>query len=263
MKACSQGLRPLSEDTFASEHAKNENFRILLLEDRNAALDILHGGLKSAGYSLSAASSCEDLLWRYQAAQPELILLDPFLPGIDGISLLREIRNWTSALIFVISGRDDESDIISCFDAGADYYLTKPVAVGELLALIRAAARRATGGMRCEAFTAGDIRVDFDRREVFVGSEEIRLSATEYQLLRVLVRHAGRVRTHHQLIHEVWGRTHYQDAVHLLRVTVSNLRRKLAIDSGRVLPIITEPGVGYRLRADAAYPSSASFAQAG
>jgi two-component system KDP operon response regulator KdpE len=253
----------LSEVTFSCERAKNDNFRILLLGDQNQAPGILNVALKSAGYNLYAASAGEDTLWRYKAARPELILLDQPLHGEDGISLLRELRNWTSALIFVMSARSEESDIIACFDAGADYYLAKPVAVGELLALIRAASRRIFGGTRCEAFTAGDIRVDFDRRKVFAGSEEIRLSATEYDLLSVLVRHAGRVRTHYQLIHEVWGRTQYQDAVHLLRVTVSNLRRKLASDSGRDLPIVTEPGVGYRLRSDSAYPSSDSFAQAG
>jgi two-component system KDP operon response regulator KdpE len=245
----------VSEDTFAGDHVKNENFRILLLDDQNAALDILNSALRSAGYSLSAASPGEDALWK-QSARPELILVDPFLPGIDGKSLLRGLRNWTSALIFVVSARNEESDIIACFDAGADYYLAKPFTMGELLARVRAVSRRAFGGAQCDAFTTGDLRVDFERREVFVGSEEIRLSATEYQLLSVLIRHAGRVRTHYQLIHEVWGSTRYQDAVHLLRVTVSNLRRKLARDSGRVLPIGTEPGVGYRLRSDSACPSS-------
>ena len=261
MAACSLGPRPLSEDTFACDYAKNENFRILLLDDQNAALDIMNSALKSAGYSLYAASSGEDAMWRYQSAGPELILVDPFLPGIDGKNLLRGLRNWTSALIFVVSARNEESDIIDCFDAGADYYLTKPFMMGELLAQVRAVSRRAFGGMQREAFTAGDLRVDFDRREVFVGSEEIRLSATEYHLLSVLVRHAGRVRTHYQLIHEVWGSAQYGNAVHLLRVTVSNLRRKLANDSGCVLPIVTEPGVGYRLRSDSACP--VSLAQAG
>lgn len=262
MAAFSRGLKPLSNDTFACEHAKNERLRILLVEDEHSALDILSCALKSAGYSLYPACSGEDALRKYQSARPELILLDLFLPDMDGKNLLRQLRNWTSAPIFAMSARNEESEIIACFDAGADYYLAKPVAVGVLLARIRAALRRAFGGTQCEAFTAGDLKVDFDRREVFVGSEQIRLTATEYHLLNVLVRHAGRVRTHHQLIHEVWGSTQYQDAVHLLRVTVSNLRRKLASDSGHVLPIVTEPGVGYRLRSDSAYPSSGDFAQA-
>ena len=261
MAASFQGLRPVSKATFACEHAKNENFRILVVDDENSTLNILSLALKSAGYSIYSASSGEDALRKYQAARPELILFDLFLPDMDGKNLLRRLRNSTSALIFVMSARNEESEIIACFDAGADHYLPKPVAVGELLARIRAASWRAFGGTQCEVFAAGDFRVDFDRREVFVGSEEIRLSATEYHLLSVLVRHAGRVRTHYQLIHEVWGSAQYGDAVHLLRVTVSNLRRKLANDSGCVLPIVTEPGVGYRLRSDSAYP--VSFAQAG
>jgi two-component system KDP operon response regulator KdpE len=229
------------------------------VDDENSTVDILGRALKSAGYSLYPASSGEDALRRYQWARPELILLDLFLPDMDGKELLRRLRNWTSAPILVMSVRDEESEIIACLDAGADDYLTKPFGTGELLARIRAALRRAFDGPRSEAFTAGDLRVYFDRREVFVGSEQIRLTATEYHLLNVLVRHAGRVRTHYQLIHEVWGNTLYQDAVHLLRVTVSNLRRKLATDSGHVLPIVTEPGVGYRLRSDSYYTS---FAQA-
>jgi two-component system KDP operon response regulator KdpE len=137
--------------------------------------------------------------------------------------------------------------------------------MGELLARIRAALRRAFGGMQSEVFTSGDLRVDCTRREVFVGHEQVALTATEYQVLNVLVRHAGRVRTHHQLIHEVWGSTQYRDAVHLLRVTVSNLRRKLASESHCLLPIVTEPGVGYRLRSDLALAApavSAASAQA-
>jgi len=262
MAAFSRGLGHIGEDAFASEHAKNKRIRILLLDDQTTAFNILCGALKSAGYSLYPASSCDDAFRKYQSAEPELILLDPFVPGIDGKNLLRRLRNWTSALIFVMSARNEESEIIACFDAGADYYLTKPVAMGELLARIRAISRRTFAGSPRQAFMAGDLRVDFDRREVFVGSDRIRLSATEYDLLDVLVRHAGRVRTHRQLIHEVWGSTQYQDAVHLLRVTVSNLRRKLASDSGHVRPIVTEPGVGYRLRSESAHPAT-SFAQAG
>ena len=162
----------------------------------------------------------------------------------------------------VYKRQDQESEMIGCLEAGADDYLTKPVSSGQVVARVRAVLRRTFDDMRCEAFIAGHLRVEFDRREVFVAGGQIRLTATEYHLLVVMVRHAGRVRTHRQLVHEVWGSTQYQDAVHLLRVTVSNLRRKLASDSGHDLPIVTEPGVGYRLRADSSHASSASFAQA-
>jgi two-component system KDP operon response regulator KdpE len=133
---------------------------------------------------------------------------------------------------------------------GADDYLAEPFAVGEALARIRAALRRAFGVPRSEIFTAGDLSVDFSRRQVSVGKMLIKLTATEYDLLKVLASHAGLVRTHYQLIHELWGRTGYQDAVHLLRVTVSNLRRKLTRDASILRHIVTEPGVGYRLRPD-------------
>jgi len=230
--------------------AESQRLRILLVDDEHATLDILGVALKSAGYSLYSASTGEDALRKYQSARPELILVDLFLPDMDGKDLLKRLRKWTSAPIVAISERDEESEIIACLDAGADDYLTKPFAIGELLARIRAALRRAFGAIPGDIFTAGELKVDFNRREVFVGHEPVRLTATEYQLLNVLVRHAGCVRTHHQLIHEVWGATQYRDAVHLLRVTVSNLKRKLTNDSGLLLPIVTEPGVGYRLRSD-------------
>ena len=182
----------------------------------------------------------EDALRKYQSAHPELILLGLFLPDMGGMDLLRRLRSWTSVPILVMSARGEESEIIACLDSGADDYLTIPFTMGELLARIRAALRRAFGGTQGDVFTAGELRVDFNRREVFVGREQVVLTATEYHLLNVLVRHAGRARTHHQLIHEVWGSTQYQDAVHLLRVTVSNLRRKLSSDSGHhLLPIVT------------------------
>ncbi len=143
-----------------------------------------------------------------------------------------------------------ESEKIACLDAGADDYLTKPFTMGELLARIRAALRRALGTSRPEVFLSGQLKVDFSRREVFIGELQVKLTATEYDLLKVLVRHAGLVRTHRQLIHELWGTTQYQDAAHLLRVTVSNLRRKLMCDPRVRRYVVTEPGVGYRLRTD-------------
>jgi two-component system KDP operon response regulator KdpE len=180
-----------------------------------------------------------------------LILLDLCLPDMDGKEVLRRLRAWTSTPVVVMSVRHLEAEKIACLDAGADDFLTKPFTMGELLARLRAVLRRAFGASQGESFKAGALRVDFNRREVFVGEEKVNLSATEYDLLKVLVHHAGLVRTHHQLIHELWGGTHYQDSVHLLRVTVSNLRRKLACDPRILRYIVTEPGVGYRLRTDA------------
>jgi two-component system KDP operon response regulator KdpE len=241
---------PWSADRPKNGSAESSRLRILLVDDANSMLHSLGEALKSAGYILSLASGGEDALRKYQSSRPELILLDLSLPGTDGKDLLRRLRRLTAAPIVVVSARDEESEIIACLDAGANDYLAKPVATGELLARIRAALRTGFGTAQTEPFTAGELKVDFNRREVFVGCEQVGLTATEYHLLAVLIRHAGKVRTHYQLIHEVWGGTQYGDAVHLLRVTVSNLRRKLARESTLALPIVTEPGVGYRLRSD-------------
>jgi two-component system KDP operon response regulator KdpE len=230
---------------------EREGPRILLVDDEKSMQDILSVTLQPAGYSLYAVSTGAEALAKFQSARPELILLDLFLPDMDGKEVLRRLRAWTSTPIVVMSVRHEESEKIACLDGGADDYLTKPFTMGELLARLRAALRRAFGSARIEIFRSGDLNVDFNRREVSVGQEPVKLTATEYDLLKVLVRHAGLVRTHHQLIHELWGTTQYQDAVHLLRVTVSNLRWKLARDSQVPRYIVTEPGVGYRLRTDA------------
>jgi two-component system KDP operon response regulator KdpE len=260
MAAYAPTLRPLKDDSFAFGHA--EKPRILVVNDGKPVRGIVSFGLESAGYRLYLASADDDALLKYQQTRTELIVLKLDLPETNGPDLVRRLRKWTSVPIIVISVRDQESEMIGCLEAGADDYLTKPVSSGQVVARVRAVLRRTFDDMRCEAFIAGHLRVEFDRREVFVAGGQIRLTATEYHLLVVMVRHAGRVRTHRQLVHEVWGSTQYQDAVHLLRVTVSNLRRKLASDSGHELPIVTEPGVGYRLRADSSHASSASFAQA-
>jgi len=242
--------RPSNGDRFA--FCRAEKPEILVVNEVKLARRTVSVALESAGYRLCPVSAGEDALLKYQQNRTELIVLELYLPDMNGADHVRRLRKWTSVPIVVISVRDQECEMIGCLDAGADDYLTQPVSSEHVVARVRAVLRRTCEGMQCEAFKAGHLRVDFDRREVFVGSEQIRLTATEYHLLNVLVRHAGRVRTHHQLIHEVWGSTHYQDAVHLLRVTVSNLRRKLASDSGHDLPIVTEPGVGYRLRPDSA-----------
>ena len=260
MAAYAPTLRPLKDDRFAFGHAEKPG--ILVVNDGEPVRGIVSAALESAGYRLYLASAGEDALLKYQQTRTELIVLKLYLPDMNGADRVRRLRKRTSVPIVVISMRDQESEMIGCLDAGADDYLTEPVSSGQVLARVRAVLRRTSEGTQCEAFKAGRLRVEFDRREVFVGSEQIRLTATEYHLLNVLVRHAGRVRTHHQLIHEVWGGTQYQGAVHLLRVTVSNLRRKLASDSGNDLPIVTEPGVGYRIQTDSSHPSEASFAQA-
>ena len=221
--------------------------RILVVHDEHWASNILSAALQAAGYELYPASTGREALQRFQQVRPDLVLLELGLPDMDGKEVLRCLRECTNTPIVVMSYRHQEEEKIACLDSGADDYITKPFLTGEVLARMRAALRRAFGVPRAEIFTAGYLTVDFIRREVLVGSQQVKLTATEYDLLKVLAIHAGSVRTHHQLIHEVWGSTQYQDAVHLLRVTVSNLRRKLVSDSGNLCPIATEAGVGYRL----------------
>ena len=227
-----------------------EGPRILLVDDEKAMQDILSVTLQPAGYSLYPVSTGKEALQKFQLARPDLILLDLFLPDMDGKEVIQQLRGWTTTPIVIMSVRHEESEKIACLDAGADDYVTKPFTMGELLARLRAALRRALGSSRNEVFIVGELKVDFSRREVFLGNRQVKLTATEYDLLKILVHHAGLVRTHSQLIHELWGTTQYQDAVHLLRVTVSNLRHKLVSDPRILRYIVTEPGVGYRLRTD-------------
>lgn len=232
--------------------AESEKPRVLLVDSpqdsQGAALSVVRGALQSSGCELCSESTGEAALRRCRLARPQLVLAGMLLPGREGQELLRRLRAETSAWIIALCSRDETAEIIACLDAGADDCMSKPFCPAELLARIRAALRRAPFGVPGDVFTAGELKVDLNRREVFFGQEQVWLTATEYHLLNVLVRHAGQVTTHRQLIREVWGNTQYQDAAHLLRVTVSNLRRKLARDSGLRLPIVTEPGVGYRLQ---------------
>jgi two-component system KDP operon response regulator KdpE len=174
------------------------------------------------------------------------VLVNLWVHDNDGKHLVKGLRHWTTAPIVVMSVRQDESEKVSCLDTGADDYMTRPFAAAELLARLRAALRRAFGVPRSETFAVGDLTIDFSTREVFVQQSRVNLTATEYDLLKVLAGHAGSVRTHYQLIHELWGIPQSQNARHLLRVTVSHLRRKLLCSSSRCGHIGTELGVGYR-----------------
>jgi two-component system KDP operon response regulator KdpE len=190
--------------------------------------------------------------------RPDLIVLYLGLSDKNGREVIRNLRERPIAPIIVISARHEESEKISSLDNGAHDYLTEPFSVPELLARMRAALR-SVNATQSQVFAVDDLRVDLGRREVSLGETPVKLTATEYELLKVLIHHAGKVRAHHQLIHEIWGRTQYQDAVHLLRVTLSHLRRKLHRDIGSSRYIVTEPGVGYRLRTDSAvYPRIAA-----
>jgi two-component system KDP operon response regulator KdpE len=179
--------------------------------------------------------------------QPDLIILDIGLPGIDGIEVTRRLREWTQTPIVILSVQNQDTDKIEALDAGADDYLTKPFSVGELTARLRVAMRHVRREEPELVFVTGELRVDLVARIVTINGEEIQLTPTEYNLLKVMIHYAGRVLTHQQLLKEVRG-SGFQAETHLLRVHMSNLRRKIEADPSNPLYILTEPGVGYRLK---------------
>jgi two-component system KDP operon response regulator KdpE len=217
------------------------------VDDEPAIRRFLRVSLTAHGYKVFEASSGQEALLAVVEHRPDMVILDLGLPDIDGVEVTRQLREWTRVPIIILSVREREADKIVVLDAGADDYLTKPFGIGELLARMRAAARHSAGPGVEPVFSTGDLVVDLGRRVVSVAGQEVQLTPTEYDLLRVLVSHADKVLTHHQLLREVWGMG-YQDETHILRVNISNLRRKIEPDPARPRYILTEPGVGYRLR---------------
>ena len=227
-----------------------QHVRILIVDDEAAIRRFLHISLAAQGYAIFEASYGQEAVNAVVAHRPDLVILDVGLPDLDGIEVTRLLRRWTQLPIIVLSVRDQEADKIAALDAGADDYLTKPFGVGELLARIRVALRRSHHHNGAAVFTNGELIVDFGRRLITVGGREVQLTPTEYDLLRLMVTHAGKVLTHQQLLQTIWG-ADYSAALHMLRVNISNLRRKLEPDPARPRYVITEPGIGYRLRAAA------------
>jgi two-component system KDP operon response regulator KdpE len=224
--------------------------RILVVDDEPAIRRFLHALLSAHGYAVHEAASGEDALQMVPAARPDAIVLDIGLPQMSGTEVTRCLREWTEVPILILSVREEEAEKIAALDAGADDYMTKPFGSGELLARLRAALRRASKQETNSVFTTGDLMVGLAQRLVRVGGTDVQLTPTEYDLLKALVLRAGKVLTHRQLMREVWGGAHYEDAMHLLRVNISNLRRKIEADATRPRFIVTEPGVGYRMRTE-------------
>jgi two-component system KDP operon response regulator KdpE len=220
--------------------------RILVVDDERSIRRFLSASL-SGQYDVVQAADGEEALRAVVNERPDLLILDLGLPDIDGVEVTRRLREWTQIPIIVVSVREQESDKIAALDAGADDYLTKPFGAGELMARIRVALRRSAQPDTQAVFTSDDLTVDLTSRKVSVDGQEVSLTPTEYDILRALVQHAGKVLTHRQLLRTVWG-TAYEDENHMLRVNVSNLRRKVEKDPARPQHIITEPGVGYRLK---------------
>jgi two-component system KDP operon response regulator KdpE len=223
--------------------------RVLVVDDEASIRKFLRASLTAHDYQVYEAATGQDALAAVLAHRPDLMILDLGLPDIEGIEVTRQLREWSQIPIIILSVREHESEKVAALDAGADDYLTKPFGISELLARMRAALRRRLAESDAPVFTTGELTVDLARHVVTVAGQEVQLTPTEYDLLRVLVTNAGKVITHRQLLHQVWGVAYEQEA-HLLRVNISNLRHKLEADPTRPRYIVTEPGVGYRLRAE-------------
>lgn len=222
---------------------------ILVIEDEPQIHRFLRATLPSHGYRVTEATTGQAGMAAVGDQQPDLIILDLGLPDMDGLEVTRRVREWTATPILVLSARGQEQDKVAALDLGADDYLTKPFGVAELLARIRVALRhavRANNGQDAPIFSSGHLRVDLARQQVFVDEKEVHLTATEYKLLALLVRHAGKVLTHQQLLREVWG-PQYGTESHYLRIYMGQLRHKLEKNPTRPRLLRTEIGVGYRL----------------
>jgi two-component system KDP operon response regulator KdpE len=223
---------------------------ILLIEDEPQMRRFLRTALTANDYRLVEAETAKDGLGQAAARNPDVILLDLGLPDRDGLDVARELREWSATPIIVLSARGREEDKVKALDLGADDYLTKPFGVEELLARIRVALRHAAtppGAAAEPVFEVGDLRVDLPARRVWRAGQEVHLTPTEYKLLATLVRHAGKVLTHRQLLKEVWG-INFVNQSHYVRVYLAQLRQKIEADPARPRLLLTEPGVGYRLR---------------
>jgi len=223
---------------------------ILLIEDEPPLRRYLRATLQSFGYRVEEAATGQEGKAMVARLSPDVVLLDLGLPDLDGLDLAQELRGWTRVPIIVVSARGKEEDKIRALDVGADDYLTKPFASGELLARIRVALRHSAevaGTVTDPVVEIGSLRIDFSSREVFADGAPVHLSPNEFALLAVLVRHAGKVLTHRQLLHEVWGGIASAQPTYL-RVYMANLRKKLEPDPARPRLLLTEPGVGYRLK---------------
>lgn len=225
---------------------------VVLIEDEPQIRRFLRATLTAEGYRLFEATTGADGLVQAGSRQADVVIVDLGLPDMDGLDVIRRLREWSAVPVIVLSARGQERDKVTALDVGADDYVSKPFGAGELLARIRVALRHAAGASHQAdeaAFRVGDLEVDLLRRHVSVRGVEVRLTPIEYRLLATLVGHAGKVVTHQQLLREVWGPSQGEQA-HYVRVYMAHLRGKLEAEPARPRYLRTEPGVGYRLVVD-------------
>ena len=221
--------------------------RVLVVDDEPQIVRALRINLRARNYEVRTAQTGAQALDDAAQHPPDLVILDLGLPDLDGVDVIGGLRGWTDAPIIVLSGRTDSTDKVEALDAGADDYVTKPFGMDELLARMRAAARRSVPEPSEPRVTLGDLTIDLAAKRVIRGGQDIRLTPTEWHLLEVLVRHPGKLLSQRQLLHEVWG-PGYADATGNLRLYMAQLRRKLETDPARPRWLLTEPGMGYRFQ---------------
>jgi two-component system KDP operon response regulator KdpE len=224
----------------------NDGSLVLVVDDELQIRRFLRISLEGRGYEVIEAANGHDALTRAAQARPDLILLDMGLPDMEGMEVLARLREWTKTPVLILSVRDSDQDKVGALDAGADDYVTKPFSTDELLARMRTALRHARTNPDEPVFTSGRLTVDLSRRIVTVEGNPVRLTPTEYALLRLMIQNAGRVLTHAQILRAVWG-PEYVNETHYLRVYFAQLRQKLEADPSVPRLLLTEPGVGYRL----------------
>ena len=224
--------------------------RILVVDDEPQIRRSLQVNLENKGYAVETAENGEHAISAFHNRRPDILILDLLMPGMGGVDVVRRIRTASTVPIIVLSAIGDEPHKVEALETGADDYITKPFGMEELLARIRSLLRRAAGSRSAQpAFVAGGLSVNFDRREVTVDGQPVKVTPTEYDLLKYMIEHAGKVLTHRMLLQEVWGPA-YVDQAQYLRVFVGQLRKKLEKHPGRPRFFLTDPGVGYRFRTD-------------
>ncbi len=225
----------------------SDGARVLVIDDEKQIRRMLKTALTGFGYDVAEASSGHEGLSQTAIFHPDLIILDLGLPDIDGTEVICRLREWTQTPIIILSVREHEQDKIGALDAGADDYVPKPFSMGELLARIRVALRHAAKTEDEPVLSFGELTVDLAHRRVTLKGEELKLTPTEYEILKYLALQAGKVVTHKQLLKAVWG-PNYQDETHYLRIYIGQLRRKIEADPSQPMYILTESGVGYRMK---------------
>jgi two-component system KDP operon response regulator KdpE len=226
--------------------APDKGAKILIIDDEPQIRKLLKVTLHAHHYDVAEAGSGEEGILQASMSHPDLIVLDLGLPDMGGMDVLRRIREWSQTPIIVLTARDREEDKIAALDDGADDYVTKPFGMGELVARIRVALRHVAGSVSEPVLRFGDLTIDLAMRNVELGGERVKLTPTEYDLLKTLASNGGKVMTQRQLLQQVWGRHYGETEQHYLRIYVGHLRKKLESDTTRPQYILTEPGIGYR-----------------